>query len=221
MSTSYKHAPEPPPGLPNDTLDDRAIEATISRFDLLHGQAPSHRTGGIAPRSKVGPDDRILPMGGIPRVRRMRAYLTALAKTGIHRDACLAAGVSANTPQHWKERVPDFAAARAACLELAADRLESEARRRAVDGVEEPVVSQGKVVAYTRRYSDRLLERLLAAKRPAEFSDKVQHQHAHKHVGVVFQIDTSLCDPLPDAPAPGHAPNQLGPPDAQQDGGSS
>ena len=60
--------------------------------------------------------------------------------------------------------------------EAAADRLEEEAWRRAVEGFDEPVVSAGKLVhdengnaVMVRRYSDVLLIRLLAAHRPRKF----------------------------------------------------
>ena len=49
--------------------------------------------------------------------------------------------------------------------EDALDQLEEEARRRAVDGVIEPVVSAGKVVTTVRKYSDNLLICLLKARR--------------------------------------------------------
>jgi hypothetical protein len=58
--------------------------------------------------------------------------------------------------------------------EIAADGLEDEARRRAVEGVPEPVVSGGKLIrddagqpVLIRRYSDPLLLALLRAHRPA------------------------------------------------------
>ena len=48
-----------------------------------------------------------------------------------------------------------------------ASSLEEEAIRRAVDGVDRPVFFQGKIVGYTKEYSDTLLKFLLEAKRPA------------------------------------------------------
>jgi hypothetical protein len=62
---------------------------------------------------------------------------------------------------------------------VAADRLEAEAWRRAVDGVSEPLVSAGKLVCdadglpmVIQRYSDNLLALLLRAHGPEKFRDR-------------------------------------------------
>lgn len=47
------------------------------------------------------------------------------------------------------------------------DALIEEARRRAVEGWDEPIASAGKIVGQKRVYDSRLLERLLAARMPA------------------------------------------------------
>ena len=56
---------------------------------------------------------------------------------------------------------------------MLADALEQEARRRALEGVEEPVFCRGERVGVIRRYSDALLILLLKAKRPEQFRDVV------------------------------------------------
>ncbi len=50
------------------------------------------------------------------------------------------------------------------------DMLEEEARRRAVDGVVEPVWYKGEQVGGIRKYSDGLLTTLLKAYRPKRFN---------------------------------------------------
>ncbi len=66
---------------------------------------------------------------------------------------------------------------------MATDRLEDEARRRAVEGIEEPLVSAGKLVRddhgqpiWVRRYSDNLLLGLLKARRPPRREKPVRFQ---------------------------------------------
>ena len=54
-------------------------------------------------------------------------------------------------------------------LEEAADRLEMEAFRRAVEGIGEDRFFKGDVVGRVTRYSDRLLMFLLKARRPDRF----------------------------------------------------
>ena len=61
---------------------------------------------------------------------------------------------------------PEFRAAWDDALEEASDGLRFEARRRAVDGVLEPVFFRGSECGEVRKYSDTLLARLLAAHCP-------------------------------------------------------
>lgn len=62
-----------------------------------------------------------------------------------------------------------------AAMDTAADRLEEEARRRAVEGVEEPVGwYQGEPGGYVRKYSDTLLIFLLKGARPQKYRERVE-----------------------------------------------
>lgn len=56
---------------------------------------------------------------------------------------------------------------------MAADRLEREAWRRAVEGWEEPVYPKGQLVGTVRLYSDTLLALLLRAARPKRYREQV------------------------------------------------
>ena len=101
-------------------------------------------------------------------------FLTTLAETGNLKLACRAADCSRSVAKRHYEGDPAFAAAWNEAMEEAADGLEAEAFRRAVNGVEEPVLSMGKVVIdpatdkvmTVRKYSDKLLELLLRACNP-------------------------------------------------------
>lgn len=97
-----------------------------------------------------------------------RAYLTALASLGVVTTACEAAGISRGTLQTWRN-LPGFRDAEQLAREVAADRLEAEAWRRATVGGTKQVVASGRILTVRDRPSDRLLEMLLRAKRPAEF----------------------------------------------------
>jgi hypothetical protein len=72
--------------------------------------------------------------------------------------------------ERFKER---FDAAR----EEGVQALEDEARRRAVEGVEEPVFYQGEIVGHVRRYSDGMLMFLLKALRPQTYREHLHHRH--------------------------------------------
>jgi hypothetical protein len=134
-----------------------------------------------------------------PRARRKlrweNTFLRELARTGNVTAACASAGVGRTTAYEHAERHPDFQEAWKQALEAACDALELEARRRAHDGVDAPVIyrgqlcgtwvdAQGRPVAEgtvgatlvpltTRKYSDSLLMFLLKAHRPDKFRERI------------------------------------------------
>lgn len=71
------------------------------------------------------------------------AFLDALKRTGIIAAACRASGVSYTQVNMLRKANDDFAAAWDEAIEQATDALETEARRRALEGYEEPVIHQG------------------------------------------------------------------------------
>ena len=97
------------------------------------------------------------------------AFLHALRQTGNVSAAARAAGTCRSRCYEARQRDRGFAAAWADALEEAADRLEMEAFRRAVEGVGEERFFRGDVVGTVTCYSDRLLMFLLKARRPARF----------------------------------------------------
>lgn len=107
-----------------------------------------------------------------------KAFLAALAETGIVTRAAEAAGVETSTVYSLREVDEAFADAWRIARESAADRMEAEALRRAVDGVDEPVFGSGGVgvgsvkVGSIRRYSDTLLIFLLKGIRPDKYRER-------------------------------------------------
>jgi hypothetical protein len=104
---------------------------------------------------------------------RRERFLQALSDTGSVTAASGIAGTSRTRVYELRKADPAFAGAWQEAEEIAIDRLEEEARRRAVEGVPEPLVSAGKLVRdddgqpiTVRRYSDNLLLALLKAHRP-------------------------------------------------------
>lgn len=120
---------------------------------------------------------------GSPKKRRVRTFphhkkralLAALRRTGNVSAAARAARVDRNCFYNWRRDDEVFRAAADDAMEEAADRLESEARRRAETGVLEPVYHGGKRVGTIRRYSDTLLIFLLKGARPEKFRDRMEH----------------------------------------------
>jgi hypothetical protein len=111
--------------------------------------------------------------------RRTKRFLEVLAESGIVTVAAQTAGVSRSGVYAHRQLDDAFAQAWEEAEQVAADRLEAEAWRRAVDGVSEPLVSAGKLVCdadgqpmVIQRYSDNLLALLLRAHRPEKFRDR-------------------------------------------------
>lgn len=59
--------------------------------------------------------------------------------------------------------------------ELAIERMEAEADRRAVDGTDKPVFYQGERRGEVREYSDSLLILRLKARRPEVYRERFEH----------------------------------------------
>lgn len=98
-------------------------------------------------------------------------YINAIRETGLEASARRIAGVSKRAVENTIEENPDFAEQLEDAMDCAADVLEAEARRRAVDGYEEDVYYKGEFVGTTTKYSDSLLALLLKGRRRQVFGD--------------------------------------------------
>jgi transposase-like protein len=75
------------------------------------------------------------------------AFYAALAETCIVTRACALAGLTRATVYRWRKERADFARGWDAALEVGVAALEDEVIRRAVHGVDEPLLHQGQFVA--------------------------------------------------------------------------
>lgn len=91
-----------------------------------------------------------------PAIRdaRRQAFLASLAVLGNVTAAAEAAGVDRVTAYRWRDSDEDFSAAWDDAIEQAADLIELEARRRAVEGIDEPVVFRGQFTYLYREAKD-------------------------------------------------------------------
>ena len=106
---------------------------------------------------------------------KKRAFLAAFRETGNVRLACETAGVGRSSHYRWLGEDPDYRGAFELAEEDAADILEAEARRRAVEGVEKPVGwHKGEPGGYVREYSDVLLIFLLKGLRPERYRERYE-----------------------------------------------
>ncbi len=104
---------------------------------------------------------------------RQIAFIEALADLGSVAAACKAVDMS--QPGAYALRREDgaesFRAAWDAALDLGVRRIEDVVMDRALNGVEEPLYSYGKLVGTRRRYNDRLLMFILRNRAPERFAD--------------------------------------------------
>lgn len=112
-------------------------------------------------------------------------FLEALTKYGVIQYACDAIGVHRSTVYRHRSEDAGFATAWDDACEVAWDRLEQEAFRRAVEGTPEPLVSGGRVVrdddgqiVYVVKFSDSLMQTMLKAKRPATYRERTDVHHS-------------------------------------------
>lgn len=136
-----------------------------------------------------------------PKKRRRRpwerAFLVSLALTGNVTEAAKSAHIDRTVVYDLRAAHEDFAQAWDAALEQAADVLETEARRRAVDGVTETVYQGGKAVGTVQRYSDTLLIFLLNGMRPEKYKQVVRNEvtgKGGKAVEVIMRWDDAESD---------------------------
>jgi hypothetical protein len=135
-------------------------------------------SSGRGPQGRGCWSDQLMKKIRLTR-QRQRRFVEALAETGNVSGAVRMAGTSRTRAYELRKTDAAFAAAWDEAEQIAADKLEAETWRRAVEGVEEPVISGGKLVhgddgqpVTIRRYSDQLLLALLRAHRPEKFRER-------------------------------------------------
>ena len=129
------------------------------------------------------------------------AFLAALSECGILSQASELAGI--DRVSVWRRRQDDaeFAAACDRAIEMAADKLEAEARRRAIDGWEEPVYQGGQLIGSKTVYSDSLLALLLKGRRKSVFADRTELTGANggpvktQQIIIATGVPTEVLDP--------------------------
>jgi hypothetical protein len=98
-------------------------------------------------------------------------FIAELTKDGNVSRAAHVAGVDRSNAYQKRLKDAEFAERWENAIETAADALEAEARRRAVEGTDKGVWHQGVQVGTEKQYSDSLLALMLKAKRRREYGD--------------------------------------------------
>ncbi len=101
-------------------------------------------------------------------------FLRAYAKHGIISDGTQSAGITYRTFYGWRKNDEVFHEDCKTAESMANDLMEREARRRAIEGFDRPVIYQGEVTETYTDYSDSLLTTLLKGNRPEKYKERTQ-----------------------------------------------
>lgn len=118
------------------------------------------------------------PVDKDAKAARKKRILDAIAQGASFAKAAEAGGICRQNLWAWRQADPEFDRAVKEAVETGTDRIEDEALRRAVEGVNKPVFQRCKVVGYVTEYSDRLLEMLLRARRSEKYRERYDHSHS-------------------------------------------
>jgi hypothetical protein len=138
------------------------------------------------------------PFGHIGHTKK-RAYVTALALTGMHGRACRVAGISRNTPytDQWRDD-QELQEAIGQAAGIAADMIEEELYRRGVEGVTKPTGwYKGVPGGYIQEYDTTAAIFLLKGLRPERYADR----HDVRSVSVQHKIDYAALARTPEGQA--------------------
>jgi hypothetical protein len=101
--------------------------------------------------------------------KKQRKFLKALRKCGCLSDAARVAGVSRNTVRRHRDKWPAFDRKVADALATASGELDMIAWKRAVEGVPEIVIRDGKVAWIKIKPSDAILRLLMKGANPKKY----------------------------------------------------
>ena len=103
---------------------------------------------------------------------RQSAFIEALADTGSVHAACKAVNMSSEGAYALRRQpgAESFRKAWERALDLGVQRIEDVAMDRALNGVDEPLYSYGKLIGTRKRYNDRLLMFMLRNRAPERFA---------------------------------------------------
>ena len=109
-----------------------------------------------------------------------KVFLEALRNTGNVTLAADTAGVHRSTAYYAKEEGQDFAERWEEAMDVAGATMEQEARRRAMEGVLEPVFYKGEPIGAIRKFSDTLLMFLLKGYNPKKYRENMRVERSGK-----------------------------------------
>ncbi len=120
--------------------------------------------------------------GETAKKRRQAAFLEAYITCGTITHAARIAKIAKQTHYEWLKRDENYQLDFVEAELAATDALIQEARRRAIDGVPEPVFYKGKEIKTVQKYSDALLMFLLKGALPEVFRERYEFSGGDKPI---------------------------------------
>jgi hypothetical protein len=150
---------------------------TALRTNQVH---TSIRAAGGRQKGQTGPITKPNPKNGLAKTEAQWAacidrFFVELAKSARVVKSCELAGISYSEVYRRRTIDEEFKKRYEDAYEQGVQRLEDEAVRRAMTGVDEPVFYKGEEVAKITRYSDTLLMFLLKGNKPDKFKERVEN----------------------------------------------
>ena len=123
--------------------------------------------------------------------RRQDAFLAAFEEAGTISAAAKACKMNRRLHHTWMAKDEEYVQKFCESQEVANDKLEDAARKRAIDGWEEPVFYNGEIVGSKPRYSDQLMGILLKGNLPHKYKERYEHSgDAQNPIEVNFDLTT-------------------------------
>lgn len=147
----------------------------------------------------------VLRLAGTLDEKRKHIFLRVLAETANLKLAATAAGFkTTGAINRLRKDDPQFDEAVLAASEAAADMIESEAVRRAMQGVKKGVYYKGERVDDEIVYSDSLLQTLLKAAKPEKYAERSQ-----KNVDINAKIGVAVIPAVMQSPSDWERQSQI------------
>ena len=106
---------------------------------------------------------------------KKKAMIAAFAHRGVITEACRIAKIVVQTHKVWMHEDPEYREAFKYACQVYTERLEVEADRRAVQGVQEDIFGKGgEVIGSRTKYSDALLMFRLKALKPHKYRERTE-----------------------------------------------
>jgi hypothetical protein len=164
-----------PPGCPEPLGGNRCGTILTDEPQGKWVAIMGNRIPALAGVVRASPPDEIVQSNARALNRRQGAFLAAYEKCGRVCEAAEAADIARQTHYDWLKNDPSYKLAFEQSEVIVGQNLMDEAVRRAMHGWEEPTTVAGSAVL-VRRFSDRLLERLLEAHHPEKFRANLAHR---------------------------------------------